>query len=510
MSSRRVVGEGTIYHRKDGRWEGSVFATTVSGKRKKVSVYGATRKIAREKLNEKIRDESRNIPVSDQSWTVGGYLDHWLQEVVAKKNRPRTLELYEAVVRNHLKPALGAIRLQNLTGRDVQSFLDEKFETTTTIRSIHLMRSVLRIALGKAERQELIHRNVAKLVELKPYQRKKVKPWSADEARQFLVAASSHAWHLAYVMVLLYGLRRGEVLGLRWTDVDFKRSRFEVTQQIQRIGSVLIASPVKTEAGERSLPLIEAIRRSVEALHINRFGHEPVDESASQIPIDSLVFLSATGTPIDPKNFARTFHEISDRSGLRRVTLHQASRHTSATLLKQLGVPDRDIQLILGHAHVTTTQQIYQHEDLEGQRRGLTRAGEVLLGSQKQAELPSESTVKVANSKGESTNFALLTSGGSTGARTRDTLLKRLIRDILASSPTPVLQHARTRAYATLVGHLAVKGLRQSTHTFDESEAVAQALLTLQSIRGAQLQILCERSFPFNLLPPSNGPPRTN
>ena len=122
----------------------------------------------------------------------------------------------------------------------------------------------------------------------------------------------------------------------------------------------------------------------------------------------SLIFLSSTGTPIGPKNFVRAFHEISRKAGLPYIKLHH-TRHTAATMLKNLGVPARDAQLILGHAHVTTTQQLYQHADIEGQSQAIARVEQQLLAS----AVAVTTAVNVIESTGESTNFMRLTPGGS-------------------------------------------------------------------------------------------------
>lgn len=159
-------------------------------------------------------------------------------------------------------------------------------------------------------------------------------------------------------MLLLYGMRRGEVLGLRWSDID--ETTIRVRQQVQRVTGELLIGPVKTRAGKRDLPLLglaeEAlmIRRGTQFLDAERLGDVWTDTG--------LVFSTRTGLPLEPRNLNRSFERVCDINGIRRVKVH-ALRHTTASLLKALGVPPKDAQVILGHANASTTTQIYTHVD---------------------------------------------------------------------------------------------------------------------------------------------------
>jgi integrase len=172
-------------------------------------------------------------------------------------------------------------------------------------------------------------------------------------------------------------MRRGEVLGLRWADVD--GDTVHIRQQIQRIQGKLHIGPVKTRAGNRDLPLLGlarnalAARREAQNADRARLGTAWADTG--------LVFTTRTGQPVEPSNLVRSFRRICEVNGVRRIRVH-ALRHTTASLLKQLGVPARDAQVILGHAHVTTTQQIYTHVDEVARRDALTRLNRLLGGSE--------------------------------------------------------------------------------------------------------------------------------
>lgn len=361
MARRKTNGEGTVYRRKDGRHEGAVYVLTSGGIRKRVRVYGATHAEAAAKLAEARAKKDLGIPVADKAWRLGDYLDYWLAEVVKPTLRPSTYDRYETAVRLYLKPGLGGHVLTRLSVPAVQTFLNHQVQKGMSVRSTQILREVLRSALTRASAEELVARNVAQLVRLPKSERQDSQPWTADEARAFLKASESDPLYTAFVVLVLYGLRRGEVLGLRWRDIDFRNSVIRIRQQVQRVGGRLQEGPVKTSSGRRDLPLLDLVRDLLAGQRA-RPGYD----------LAGFVFATRTGQPLEPRNFVRSFQRIIERNDLRRITVHQV-RHTAATLLKDLGVPARDTQTILGHSDISITQQIYQHTDMAGRREALSR-----------------------------------------------------------------------------------------------------------------------------------------
>jgi integrase len=376
---QRSKGEGTISGpRKDGRYVGAFYALTTAGTRKRVYVYGRTREEAHQRLVEEQSKAARGIPVPERSWKLGPYLDYWLEHVIKPTRRPATYALYEMIVRVHLVPALGTYELKRLSVPVVQAFLNSKLRAGLSVRNVQIMRQVLSAALSRAMREELITRNVARLVELPTWEPSAVVPWSPAEALAFLQAAIDEPLYPAFVLLLLYGMRRGEVLGLRWQDIDLEAQVIHVRQQIHRDQGQLHIGPVKTRAGSRDLPLIGLARHALTA--------RKKQQAADRLKLGSawadtgLVFTTRTGRPIEPRNFVRSFVRIRDGNGIRKIRLH-AIRHTTASLLKYLKVPARDAQIILGHAHISTTQQIYTHVDETARRKALTRLNKLLGGT---------------------------------------------------------------------------------------------------------------------------------
>ena len=368
---RRVNGDGSVYKRQqDGHWVGAFYSHTVSGARKRVVVYGKTLAEARDKLGKAQQQARAGVPVPDQAWTLGRYLEYWLEHVVKRNRRPATYALYETIVRLYLAPGLGTKSLSRLSVPAVQMFLNQRLEKGDSIRKVHVMRTVLSSALSRAVREELVTRNVARSIELPEWQRRTLRPWTVDEAKRFLAASKPDPLYAAFVLLVLCGLRRGEALGLDWSDIDFDAGAIHVRQQIQRIRGELVLGPVKTHAGRRTLPLLDPARQALK-LQAERQATYRADMGSAWPPTD-LVFTTRTGRPIEPRNLVRSFRRICDDNKIRIITVHHL-RHTVASLLKDLHVPPRDAQVILGHARISTTLEIYTDAGDEAQRDALTR-----------------------------------------------------------------------------------------------------------------------------------------
>jgi integrase len=381
--ARRAIGEGSVTRRTDGRWMARFYAWTSAGTRKRITVYGRTRQEATERMREAQERDRQGIPVPDRAWKLADWLDYWLEHVVAPIRRPATFALYEMVVRTNLKPALGKYPLTRLSSARVQMFLNDQLAHGQSIRRVQIMRTVLSSALTRAMREELVVRNVARLAELPTWERKPITPWTAAEARAFLDAAKDDPLYPAFVLLLVYGLRRGEVLALRWRDIDDDDREIRVRQQIQRLNGQLRVGPLKSAAGRRDLPLLPVVsdalarRRNAQAADRGLLGQAWQD--------NGLVFTTRTGRPIEPRNLVRSFRRICEHNRLRPIAVHHL-RHTTATLLKNLGVPARDAQIILGHSRLAVTLEIYTHEDRQAQREALAKISDALRHDGKDAD----------------------------------------------------------------------------------------------------------------------------
>jgi integrase len=369
----RINGDGSVYKRQDGYWVGAFYARTTSGARKRVVVYGKSLDEARDKLGKAQQQARAGVPVPDEAWKLGLYLEYWLENFVKRNRRPATYNLYEMITRLYLIPGLGTKRLTSLTSLTVpmvQDFLNQRLANGDSVRKVQVMRTVLSAALTRAMREELVVRNVARLVELPEWRRGTIRPWSAAEATQFLAAAKPDPLYAAFVVLIFYGLRRGEALGLRWEDIDFDAGTIQIRMQLQRIRGELLLSPVKTQAGSRDLPLLDVVRQALQAQAGRQVSYRA--EMGRAWPETGLVFTTRTGRPVEPRNFVRSFRRICEEDKIRLIKVHHL-RHTVGSMLKDLKVPARDAQTILGHTRISTTLEIYTNTDEEARRDALTR-----------------------------------------------------------------------------------------------------------------------------------------
>jgi integrase len=295
-----VNGDGSVYKRQDGYWVGAFYARTTSGAIKRIVVYGKSRDEARDKLGKAQQQARAGVPVPDEAWKLGLYLEYWLENFVKRNRRPATYNLYEMITRLYLIPGLGTKRLTSLTVPMVQDFLNQRLAKGDSVRKVQVMRTVLSAALTRAMREELVVRNVARLVELPEWRRGTIRPWSAAEARQFLAAAKPDPLYAAFVVLIFYGLRRGEALGLRWEDIDLDAGTIQIRMQLQRIRGELLLSPVKTQAGSRDLPLLDVVRQALQAQAGRQAGYRA--EMGHAWPETGLVFTTRTGRPVEPRN----------------------------------------------------------------------------------------------------------------------------------------------------------------------------------------------------------------
>ncbi|MFC4061638.1 tyrosine recombinase XerC [Planomonospora corallina] len=407
---KRANGEGSVFPYKDG-WAGYVWVTTPEGKKTRKWAYGKTREETHEKWL-KLHELANKGPVPTRHPTVAAYLTRWLAEVVEPNLEPTTYVAYEPLVRLYIIPGLGKKRLDKLTVRDVQTWLntlptlctccDQKkdhkrpedkrmccalgkccksYPSRSTIAAI---RRTLRAALNQAIREEMISKNVAALTTLpsasKTKKKRQYPVWSVDEARRFLehLRAADDPLYAAYVLILVLGLRRGEVLGLVWDCVDLDGEELRIAHQLTRVsGRLLHRDRTKTDDSTASLPLLGLC---VTALRHRQEVQREARETAGEKWQDSdLVFTTRNGTPIEPRNLNRAFDAHCRKAGVPRIRVHD-TRHTCASLLAALDVHPRVAMRILRHSQISMTMNVYTQIPSPETRKALERLNESLDG----------------------------------------------------------------------------------------------------------------------------------
>lgn len=373
--TRRANGEGTIFRRGDGRWVGAVYAATNHGRQKRVFVTGKTRAEVRQKLTALQGELDRGVRVSEENWTVATYLSRWLADVVKPSKAPKTYQGYELVVRRHIVPTLGRKRLRSLAVADVRNLMVQLEADGMAARGVQQVHAVLRNALQAAMRDELIVRNVAKLVQVKTPRYEVGRGLSVEQARTLLKRTHEDRLHALYVLAIYLGLRRGEVLGLRWSNLELTDGVLEVTHTLQRVGGELRFQPPKTRTSRRTLPLpapcIEALKAHRAAQAKERL------EAGEKWQDNDMVFATRIGTPIEPDNLSRSWYVVRTVLGEPPPRFHDM-RHTCVSLLLAEGAPPHVVQQIVGHSAIDVTMNIYAHASLEEKRTALARLGKRL------------------------------------------------------------------------------------------------------------------------------------
>ncbi len=366
----RGNGEGSLWKRADGRWSASYFVPQPGGGLTRRYVYGATRDEANAKLVALMGEVARGLPVATTQDSVASYLRSWLEEVAAKRVRPNTLTSYRSNVKLHIVPVIGSRKLGKLSTRDVRSLLAACDASGLSPRSTRYVHATLRVALEDAVRDDLVPRNVAKLVRLSTPPRAETRVLTVDEARLLLSQTRTDRLHAALVVLLVLGLRRSEALGLRWSDIDFDASVLHVRQGLHWSEGRLQFLPPKTRRSRRTVPMpsvcLEALGR-----HRSRQAAE-AEACLHPWPPVELVFTTTVGTPVDPNNFSRTFARWCRDAGVPAVRLHDL-RHTCVSMLLTLGVNPRVVMEIVGHAALEMTMNVYAHVAVDEQRLALDK-----------------------------------------------------------------------------------------------------------------------------------------
>lgn len=351
-------GEGGIHERKDGRFDAYLTVETVEGKRvartTKKSRAEATRWLNRQRYR---RDRGVVASVDADRITFGEFLDRWLLSIEGTVSR-HTFKDYEGKVRLHLKPALGKKKLASLAALDLQSLYALKTADGCSARLVEYVHVTARKALEQAEAWELVGKNVARHAKPPKKKHSERKVLTADQVRAFFAAAAGDRFEALYVLALTTGMRRGELLGLKWADVALDRGSLRVERSLESVYPLTEKAP-KREASKRS---IELLPEAVAALRSHRLRQlEEKMKAGSRWREHGYVFPTGRGTPMDGDNLRdRCLKPLLRKAGLPAVTFHEL-RHTFATLELEIGTPAKVVQEVLGHASIVQTLDTYSH-----------------------------------------------------------------------------------------------------------------------------------------------------
>lgn len=376
---RRSHGEGSVFQRANGMWVAQIDLGWVGGRRRRRTVYGSSEREVLSKRDQLRNQLAKGVNLADPPRTVEQWLNEWFQTVKTSDGTgPSTLDRYDQILRVHLIPLIGRVKLSALAPRDVQLMVSHLRETAAPA-SVIKIHGVLRNALADAERMDLVPRNVAKSVRSAKLARTERRALTPNEALSLLSQLNGDHLECVFILALSTGLRRGEVLGLRWKDVDLPGRALFVRQTVQRVGGVLRFVPPKTHRSTRPLPL--------SALTISALLTQSARQAEDRLLVGpawedhGLVFASHVGTPLEPRNVNRRFSTARAAAGLEWVRLHDL-RHAFATFLLDQGEELRTVMDLLGHSTIRLTADTYGHV-LPSRARSAADAIDRVLGEYK-------------------------------------------------------------------------------------------------------------------------------
>jgi len=326
---------------------------------KRKAIYGKTRQEVAQKLTKAISERDGGLVFDDENMTLGEYLDSWLNGSVRGSVRQSTFDRYEIAVRVHIKPALGRLKLKILTPAHLAGFYQDRLSAGFAPASVNKLHVTLHKALDQAVRWRMIPRNVAAVVKAPRPNPKEMRTLSAEETRKLLEAARGDRFEALYVLAVTTGMRQGELLALKWQDVDLENATVSVRRTLTKNGTRLLFGVPKTKKSRRTIRLTEAAVRVLRE-HLDR-QLARIERLGDLYKDQGLVFASEVGTPMNPTNLRRrSLASLLKRAKLPRIRFHDL-RHTCATLLLSRNVHPKYVQELLGHANIAITLDTYSH-----------------------------------------------------------------------------------------------------------------------------------------------------
>lgn len=352
--ARRGHGDGSIYPRKDGRW---VSYIRMPDGRKKFFT-GPTREVVKDRLQEAQQQSMAGQLVVGRDQSVSQYLEHWMADSVRHGVRPTTYENYDLCVRRIL-PYLGRLRLRSLTPEQIQFALGRLLDSGLASRTVRQVHMVLRRALKQAVLWRALATNPSDAVRPPRAVRNEMRTLSEEEVRRLLSVTVGTRHHPLWVFLVTTGVRLGEALALRWSDINFQECSASIRRAVQRQrGRGMVFVEPKTARSRRIVPIppetIVVLAEQRHALEVER------TEAGDRWKEHDLVFPSPIGAPREMSYLSYTFHRGLRKAGIPRLRIHDL-RHTAATHLMVKHVNPKVVQDLLGHSTIAITLDTYSH-----------------------------------------------------------------------------------------------------------------------------------------------------
>jgi integrase len=415
--------KGSVRQRSKGSWEiiYDMGADPVTGgRRQKSQTVKGTKRDAQRALREVLLSLEQGSYVKPNKITVGEWLSQWLKDYASMNTTDRTQENYSSAVKCHLVPSLGKVILADLQPQHIQGYYAEKLSKGRadgkgglSARSVVYHHRILSKALNYAVKMGVVVRNVADFVQPPRVKRVTMNTLSTEEVTRFFEAAKETDYYVYFATLLYTGLRRGELLALRWRNLDLVKATLTVVETAYKLGNgdYIIKEP-KTAQSRRTVSLPLSL---VELLKVYRIDQELLRiQLGVSLDADDFVFIRPDGSPMNPSAVTLAFRRIIKKAGLKAIRIHDL-RHTHATLMLKAGVNPKVVSERLGHANIGITLDIYSHV-LPGMQEAAAEKFDKLFG----ADVSENSKTNV----GKMLATDPQNESERCGTRTHDTLIK--------------------------------------------------------------------------------------
>jgi len=346
----------------------------VTGKRNQKWFSGyKTKKEAEKAMTEKLNEVNNGTYIEPSNILFSEYMNEWLKD---KRNQVRltTYETYNWLTNNHIIPNLGKYKLMDIKPIHIQK-LYTSLKNTLSDEVILKIHTMIKDALTRAEKWNMINKNPAALVDSPTFSKKEIVVWNEEEIRRFLDVARYDRLYIAFLLAITTGMRKGEILGLRWKDIDFNKSYLSIRKTYTKHNQF---QEPKTKSSQRSVALphetLEALKQQKKEIAKEKLILGPIYGDFD------LVISTATGNPVSHRNLSRTWYRLLDEADVKPIRFHDL-RHTHATLMLKQGVHPKIVQERLGHSNIRITLDTYSHVLPGLQEQAAQQFGENLFGN---------------------------------------------------------------------------------------------------------------------------------
>lgn len=386
MSKKRGAGEGSITQRKDGMWQGAVtVGRNKNGTQKRKYFYGKTRAEVSKKITTAIKDLQEGTFIdSSADTTVEQWLTHWLWTYKKNELKQTTFEQYETLFRIHLYPKIGTVKLTDLEPDKLQTVYNDMTQNGLSPKTIRTLNTVLHAGLKQAIWNGHINKNITEQVTIPRNEYKEMRVLSKDEQSKLMDVLKQDRMGPAIIFSLLTGVRRGELLSLKWSDIDLEKRLIYIRRTVNRVKNYegegnktkLVVGDTKTTKSRRIIPIINYL---YDVLNEHKAVQDREKALAGEIYEDNdLVFATEIGRLIDPGNFNRTFTRMTKRAGIEHANPHSL-RHTFATRSLETGISLKILQELMGHSSMAITSDVYAHVMLERKIEEMNKLNDIIL-----------------------------------------------------------------------------------------------------------------------------------